>query len=301
MAATGFELLGELEEELEEEAAFRFSPEYESQLCPRALGETEWEYPVGCPTPTRTVLSGFPRYSVSVATLPRNEQNKLKGIASLIARSSRPGCRPIRHVRLVGHADRDVQRGPAFEKSVSLQRALEVQRAIQGLLRSSGVSSPIQWVRVGAGAVRPVVPAAYNEQQRALNRRVEITLGGRRPPSSSIEELGRITSLIGLKLSNTALQQLQSGQTVSLAGRSPQEIRGAMARARAHFSRVPSGASEAFALPSWIRDCSRAGCDGACVVVKRGRDRFGRGWVACLCIGFFWARICSQWLPPPLD
>jgi hypothetical protein len=296
MAATELELLDGFEEEAEEEAI-----ELEA-IFPAPIGETQWEQAPRCPRPTRTVVGGFPRYSVTTESLPRGEQEKLKSIASLIERSSRPGCRPIQHVQIVGHADRDVQRGPAFERKVSSQRALAVQRALQSLVRSHAVSSPIVWNRVGVGAVRPAIPSPATEPQRALNRRVEI-LVNQRPPRPSIEELGRITGLIGLRLSYAGLRQLQGRQTVSLPGRSPDEIRSAVAQARAHFSGVSSSASssESFSLPSWIRDCSRTGCKGACVVVKRGSDRFGRRWVGCICIGFFWVSYCSNWLPPPFD
>jgi hypothetical protein len=300
MAATEFEFLGELEEEAE----FEISPEHELQSYPisESVAETEWEQMLGCPRPTRIVVSGFPRYSIAVTSLPKSEQNRIKGVASLIARSFRPGCRPIRHVRIVGYADRDLQRGPAFEKSVSLRRAVSVQRALQGQLRTRGVSSPLFWSAFGVGAARRAIPAPTTEQQRALNRRVEILAGGARPPALSLAELGRIAGSIGLDMSEGALRQLQSGQAVSLAGRSPEEVRSAVARARAHFAGATSTvtASGAIALPSWIRDCSRASCKGACVVVKRGVDRFGRKWVACLCIGFFWVGICSQWLPDPI-
>jgi outer membrane protein OmpA-like peptidoglycan-associated protein len=304
MVATEFKSLAEQDEELEEEAfPFGRGHELQSYAFPESVVETEWTEAASCPRPTRAVVFGFPRYSVAIESLPPREQDKVKSIARLIARSSRPGCRPVRHVQIVGHADRDLQRGSAFEKKVSLQRALAAQRALQGLLSGYAVSLPIVWNRVGVGAARPAVPAAATEQQRALNRRVEILVGARRPPVPSIEELGRITGLIGLKLSNAGLWQLQSGQTVSLAGRSPDEIRSAAARAKSHFSSAPSGVSysESFPLPSWIRDCGRTGCKGACVVVKRGTDRFGRRWVGCLCIGFFWVSYCSNWLPPPFD
>jgi outer membrane protein OmpA-like peptidoglycan-associated protein len=184
MTAREFEFLGELEDEFEEEAA-ELEPIFSrEEATAQRFGEMEGEQALACPRPTRVTVSGFTRYSNSVASLPPNEQAKIKNIATLIITSFQPGCKPLLGIMLIGHADRDWQRGPAFERQISVQRALQVRSAlssaINNLGRGSSVAagarflSSIDWQYKGAGASRLVVPNPTTEQQRARNRRVEI-------------------------------------------------------------------------------------------------------------------------------
>jgi hypothetical protein len=107
ITATKFEPLGESEEELEEEAT-ELEPLFSrGKAIAPPFGEEEWEPDVLCPSPTRTTVSGFSRYSSSVASLPPDAQTRVRNVASLILRSFRPSYQPIVAVRLVGHADYD--------------------------------------------------------------------------------------------------------------------------------------------------------------------------------------------------
>jgi hypothetical protein len=139
----------------------------------------EWEQPVRCPGATRGVVSGFPRYSNSVASLPLVEQAKIRSIAGLIVRSHASPCSPILAVSLVGHADQDLQREhrePGFMMRVSQARATAMKQALERLINNRAISSRITWNIRGAGASRLAVPSPITEPQRAQNRRVEISL-----------------------------------------------------------------------------------------------------------------------------
>jgi hypothetical protein len=135
-----------------------------------------------CGSPSSHTVSGFPRYQASVTLLPRTEQQKMRRIAGLILRSFRPGCKPLDRVQLVGHADRDVRRGQGFEKQVSVQRALAVQRSLINILRNTTIGSRIVWQPRGVGASALVMPTPRTEAERARNRRVDILLSGRGAP-----------------------------------------------------------------------------------------------------------------------
>ena len=140
--------------------------------------EAEWEA-VGaptCPSPTRVTVSSFPRYAENIGSLPLTEQQRVRQIAGLILNSYRPGCSPVLQVDLVGHADRDFQRGPAFEHQISVRRALALQRTLQQLLNNPPISSRIVWQARGVGARRLVVRSPGTERERASNRRVDVVL-----------------------------------------------------------------------------------------------------------------------------
>src|SRR5271156_109442 len=64
-----------------------------------------------CPGPVRVTVSGFSRYREDVASLPATERRKVEQTARLIVGSYQAGCSPVVQVELVGHADRDAQRG----------------------------------------------------------------------------------------------------------------------------------------------------------------------------------------------
>src|SRR5260370_1551123 len=82
-----------------------------------------------CPKPVLETVSGFSRYQNTVASLPAGEQARVKNIAGLIVRSFQPGCQPIHTVRLLGHADKDLERErrePGFMLKISKERAVAV-------------------------------------------------------------------------------------------------------------------------------------------------------------------------------
>jgi outer membrane protein OmpA-like peptidoglycan-associated protein len=172
------ELEYELEDEHEVGLEFEGEPEWAHFLEREEASahEQEWEQARSCPGPRRETVSGFPRHQNSVRSLLPAEQHKIRNIAQLIRRSFQPGCPPIRTVRLMGHADRDMQRGPAFEKRISFDRARAVVQALKGLIGSPAISSRIAWQPGGVGASSLIVPSPRTEPERARNRRVEILL-----------------------------------------------------------------------------------------------------------------------------
>jgi peptidoglycan hydrolase-like protein with peptidoglycan-binding domain len=178
MVETEFELLAEFEEEFEDE-----STELEL-LVPTghaSAGRFGRGPVVACSGPAQAVVSGFLRYSNSVASLSRAEREKVRRIAALIARSFRPGCQPFRVVRLLGHADRDVRLGPAFERRISVARAAAVEKALKRLVANPTIAARIVWAVSGAGATALVVPNPRTELERRRNRRVEVWLDGAEP------------------------------------------------------------------------------------------------------------------------
>lgn len=131
----------------------------------------------------REIIYGFSRYQNSVKSLTKSEQAKIEKIASIIVRSYQSGKQPIHTVRLIGHADKDTPRRSNFERKISGDRALEVQKVlistINRLSRSSNyqvLSSKITWRRISRGANEPVVQTPSTEVKRSRNRRVEIVL-----------------------------------------------------------------------------------------------------------------------------
>jgi outer membrane protein OmpA-like peptidoglycan-associated protein len=159
---------------------------------PYGLGEEEWERsPIQS---VRETISGFSRYS---NVIPPQERAKIARIAQMIVQSHRSG-QPIRTVRLVGHADRDVQRGASFEKKISGDRAQSVKQALIDVINiqsnhitqisairsrgtTSAIASLIHWQIEADGANQLVVHNPKTEQERVRNRRVQIIVQ-RRPP-----------------------------------------------------------------------------------------------------------------------
>jgi outer membrane protein OmpA-like peptidoglycan-associated protein len=153
--------------ELEEEA--ETAPFLESSIA-------EWEGSRVRPRTIQLTISGFSRYSTSLTSLPVTEQAKLRQLARLIIASYRPGSRPINSVSLIGHADSDPQRGPAFEKRISGARALAIEKAVQNLINNLTISSKIRWRAIAKGATQPVIRKPTTESQRRRNRRVMVIL-----------------------------------------------------------------------------------------------------------------------------
>ena len=131
------------------------------------------------------VISRFPRYSRSTASLPASEREKIARIARFVVHGLRSGQRPIRTIRLVGHADMDTPRRPAFEHQIARARAndvlLALLRALDRVDRGPGRAVPpystrVAWEVHSAGASRLDVPDPRTELDRSRNRRVEISL-----------------------------------------------------------------------------------------------------------------------------
>jgi outer membrane protein OmpA-like peptidoglycan-associated protein/V8-like Glu-specific endopeptidase len=132
-----------------------------------------------CPGSVRITVSGFSSYRDDVASLPPGERRKVEEIAGRIVASFRAGCSPVVQVELVGHADRDAQRGRAFEDEISTRRALSLQRALRQVINKRDISSRIVWQARGVGARRLVAANPRSERERARNRRVEVALSTR--------------------------------------------------------------------------------------------------------------------------
>jgi outer membrane protein OmpA-like peptidoglycan-associated protein len=139
----------------------------------------------GVSLPFEVVVSRFPRYGRTTASLPAPERAKIARIARFVVHGLRSGRRPIRTIRLVGHADVDTPRRPAFEHQIAHARANDVLLALlRALDRGEGgsgravppYSARVAWEIHSAGASRPVVPKPLTELYRSRNRRVEISL-----------------------------------------------------------------------------------------------------------------------------
>jgi outer membrane protein OmpA-like peptidoglycan-associated protein len=141
----------------------------------RLEGEQALELDAGQAGATQTV-GGFPQYQNTIAALSPAERAKINLIARQIVGSFQPGRRPIRTVRLVGHADRDLRRGPAFERRISGERALAVQKGLIAAIKSPRIVGQITWQRIAAGAAQLVVPNPRSEAERRRNRRVDVAL-----------------------------------------------------------------------------------------------------------------------------
>src|SRR6202011_6091400 len=95
----------------------------------------------GVSLPFEVVVSRFPRYSRTTASLPAPEREKIARIARFVVHGLRSGRRPIRTIRLVGHADVDTPRRPAFEHQIAHARANDVLLALlRALDRGEGGS-----------------------------------------------------------------------------------------------------------------------------------------------------------------
>jgi hypothetical protein len=92
---------------------------------------------------------------------------------------------------LEGHADRDVQRGPRFEQSISNTRAAEVEKALASAIRqrSPSILPRIAFHRRGLGASQRLVANPINEAARLRNRRVRIFLVPGAPPPPPPERI----------------------------------------------------------------------------------------------------------------
>jgi outer membrane protein OmpA-like peptidoglycan-associated protein len=170
-----------------------------------ALEEEEWEQSPSGRT-IRETISGFSRYS---NTIPPQERAKIARIAQMIVQSYSSG-QPIRTVRLVGHADRDVQRGASFEKKISGDRALAVQKTLIAAIKNPLIASQISWQRVSAGASQLIVRNPRAEGDRLRNRRVRIVLYSSPAINPNLSALIRwcqncLNKVLGLRLTVNGL------------------------------------------------------------------------------------------------
>jgi hypothetical protein len=154
-----------------------------------------------CPAPMKETIRGFSRYQRTVESLSSKERKKVDDVAKYIFESFRPGCIPILSVKLIGHADTDLQKGHDFELEISVDRAVQVEnylhKAIDLLSKdfkaapAKPVLADIKWSHDGVGATEPAPenqrknPNTLSEPERALNRRVEIILEPKPPNQPS--------------------------------------------------------------------------------------------------------------------
>jgi hypothetical protein len=150
------------------------------------VGAWQPEQPIPCPNLVRRrTISGFGRYHPTLQSLPAREHGKLLRIARLIVHSHRPGCTPVHIVRLTGHANHDPEREnaePGFLRTISKERAINVQHALERLINAPAIVANIKWIVHGAGDRYPIVANPRTERQRAQNRRVDIRLSGALQP-----------------------------------------------------------------------------------------------------------------------
>jgi hypothetical protein len=77
--------------------------------------------------PARRSVSGFPAHSLTVASLPILEQIELRLLVDWVIQTHEFASLPVVKISCIGHADRDFQRGKAFEQQISEQRAAAVK------------------------------------------------------------------------------------------------------------------------------------------------------------------------------
>lgn len=136
-----------------------------------------------CPPPGQLspkTVQGWSRYMRRVNELPADQQAIVKAIGAAIRSSHQPGCRPIRLVRIIGHADFDTPRNPQREQQMSVERAQMVASWLKQHV-GSAIAARITWETRGLGATQLKAPPTA-EQNRRRNRRVEITLSAAATP-----------------------------------------------------------------------------------------------------------------------
>lgn len=155
---------------------------------------------VAMPAPTRMTIGQFSRYSSSIQSLPASEHSKVSALARVVLHNHADGRQPVGLIQLIGHADKDTPRRPAFEERISPDRALAVRDAlfaeIDRISRARSTTPPlppyptrIAWAVSGTGATQPLVPAPQSEPERARNRRVDVVLfplGDRRSTTDAL-------------------------------------------------------------------------------------------------------------------
>ena len=149
------------------------------------------------PGPFRMIVRGFSRYAETVESLPIFERIKLVIVVDFVIESFIPGNLPIVGMRLIGHADTDPareKREPGFVQKISVKRAVEIEKDLKkdiarGTWMNRGLKTgprpdQIRWLSSGVGSSKPAeenvrhhkTPANMTEEDRKLNRRVEVIL-----------------------------------------------------------------------------------------------------------------------------
>lgn len=138
------------------------------------------------PPPQRRFVGGFPPLTSRVADLPSIEQIDLRMMIEWAIETHKISPFPVIEINCIGHADRDFQRGKAFEQSISERRALSIMNFMRGEIQRLGmdifasITQPtfipifaritFSFDGVGSAQHKP----ASNEEGRRLNRRVTI-------------------------------------------------------------------------------------------------------------------------------
>jgi outer membrane protein OmpA-like peptidoglycan-associated protein len=130
--------------------------------------------PASCPAAERLEISRFGQYQDILASLPADQRASLDALAARIRKGFDRGCRPIRTVMLVGHADHDPSVGAAFEQQVSEKRAKALR---DQLVRQLGpqLAGRVRFVPSGVGARDLKHSPARSPQEMLENRRVLIS------------------------------------------------------------------------------------------------------------------------------
>jgi hypothetical protein len=119
------------------------------------------------------------------------------------------------------------------------------------------------------------------------------------PIPIGVEELRTIARRIELRLSEPELRALQAGGTVSLQTRPLAEFCNTLMMARANYRDGNWPSSPAPVPPAAATrpsGCPRPPCDGVCFVVSRKSGQ--RAQVVCVCLGFFFVRLCAAFMNP---
>ncbi len=150
------------------------------------------------PPPVKRSVSGFPPHTKTVANLPLLEQIDLRMMAEWAIDTHEFAGFPVVKITCIGHADRDFQRGKAYEQQISVDRAEAVKRFfVNEISRLSfsifdmmqpgfvPVSRRITYVSRGVGSAEH--KPAQTEAGRLRNRRVTIVFEfGRMPQQSPV-------------------------------------------------------------------------------------------------------------------
>jgi flagellar motor protein MotB len=120
----------------------------------------------------------FGRYQDGVKTLPADQRDRIEDLGERIEQSFKhKGCKPLKSLELVGHADHDPSRGQAFELDISKKRATRVTEDLMAQLkrRIGAHSSQIKTKENGVGSSDMKFKNPATELQHEENRRVVIT------------------------------------------------------------------------------------------------------------------------------
>jgi hypothetical protein len=80
---------------------------------------------VAIPPKSRRAVSGFPPLTDAVGGLPSREQIELRMLVEWVIETHMPGAFPVIGISCIGHADRDDERGRAFELDMEEKRERE--------------------------------------------------------------------------------------------------------------------------------------------------------------------------------